>query len=671
MIDLSSLKAPGWQRIVAELNAPAPDDRVYFERLLRVLAQVSASRQAVLYVPDKSDGEDVEPRVEMVWPPSEMDKDAEQAAREAAPGGSQSEVQFADEARTAARAAFATNQARAFGLDKQEQYYGEGSASGFVLAVPMHAGGGVGGAARPNAQGVIVPVAVATLLIEPRSKDAVRSTLAMAEVLAGYVAGHFTRTALRKSMTASFSMDLATRLIAAVNTAPSFKGACMQLCNDLAKQFAVDRVALGWVNDDVVNVKAISDVEHFDHRTNMVQKLAGAMDECLDQEQPVLFPAPPDAGEGSDVLLSQAIVHAHRDLAAGNAKLRVCSLPLRDGEDVVGVVTIESATTPMDLSTIELLQAAMDLIAPMLRVRRSDDRMLALRAVHSAKKAGAWVVGSKHTVWKLVGVLAVLLTAVVCFYHTTYRPSADATLEPRIRRIVSAPFDGVVESVGDGVEPGADVPEGKLLVQLDIKELLLGLKDAEGKIEQARTQASQARNSKEPGSQGKAAQAELEAKGAEAQANMYRGRITRSRIVAPIAGTIIAGDMKDRIGSTMKTGDLMFQIAPLDDIIVTAKVDERDIALIKRAFEEGRGTGQIASKAKPDEPIDFTIERIVPLAAASEGKNLFEIRCKLRGTPKWFRPGVEGIAKFDTESKSLIWIGTRRVLDQIRLWLWW
>ena len=675
MIDLSSLKAPGWQRIVAELNAPAPDDRIYYERLLRVLAQVSAARQAVLYVPDKMDGEEVDPRVDMIWPPPAMDKDAESAAQAAAPA--QSDVQFANESRTAARAAFGTGAARAFGMENQEPtYYGDGASSGFVLAVPLHAGPGL--IPRQQQPGsAIIPVAVATLLIETRSKEAIRSTLAMAEVLAGYVAGHHARSGLRKSVNAGFALDLATRLIASVNTAPSFKGACIQLCNDLAKEYALDRVALGWVSDDVVKVRAISDVEHFDHRTSMVQKIASAMDECLDQEQPIAFPPPPEQGDGSDVLLSQAIVHAHRELTAGNAKLMVCSLPLRDvgtgedGDEIVGVITVESTAKPLDLGTIELLQAAMDLIGPMLKVRRSDDRALPARAWQSAKRSAAWVVGTKQTVWKVVGALAFLLLLFVCFYQTTYRPSAEATLEPRVKRIVSVPFDGVILKVGEGVEPGRDVVKDQMLVQLDTAELVLAQKDAQGKMEQARTQAAAARKSKEPGAQGKAVQAEQQEERAKAESDVYEYRINRSKIVAPISGTIIAGDMQDRIGSTMKTGDLMFQIAPLDDIILTVKVDERDIALVKKAFEDGNGTGDVAAKAKPEESTPFEIERIVPLAAAQEGKNVFEVRCKLKGHPTWFRPGVEGIAKFNTEKRPLIWIGTRRILDQIRLWLWW
>lgn len=685
MIDLSSLKSPGWQRVVAELNAPAPDDRVYLERLLRVLAQVSAARQAVLYIPDRVDGEEVEPRVEMVWPPTDLDKDAAEAAQNAGPAGatpaapgSPNQVLYGTEARTAARAAFSSRQARAFGLDSQEPlYYGEGSQGqqGFVLSVPMinPSGAPSGGAGRAPVGGDPgVPVAVATLLIEPRSKDAIRSTLAMAEVLCGYVAGHQSRQALRKTQAAGFSLDLATRLIASINTAPSFKGACIQLCNDLAKQFAVDRVALGWVKDDTVHVQSISDIEHFDKRTNMVQKLASAMDECLDQEQPILFPQPPATGEGADVLLSQAIVHAHRELGAGNSSLKVCSLPLRVEDDVVGVVTIESSSTgQIDLATVELMQAAMDLIGPVLKIRRSDDRMLPLRAWDSTLKAGAWVVGSKHTVWKLAGVAVLAAAVFVTFYETTYRPSADAVIEPRVRRLVSAPFDGMILSLGEGVDVNKEVKAGDLLVQLDTREYELGLADALGKVQQAQTQAAAARKAKDAG---KIAQAQEQEEQAKAEADVYRYRIDRSRITAPISGTIIAGDLKDKVGSTIKLGELMMQIAEMDDLIVTARVDERDIALVKAAFEDGRGKGEIATKGRPDDPIPFEVERIVPLAQAAEGKNVFEVRGKLKATPQQIenlRPGIEGVAKLDTEERSLLWIGTRRLMDQIRLWLWW
>ncbi|NUQ54205.1 MAG: hypothetical protein HUU19_16135, partial [Phycisphaerales bacterium] len=76
MIDLSNMKAPGWSRLVADLAAPAPDDRIFLARLLGVLGQVSTARQGVLFtIASAPKGErpdeptpDVEPKAVLVWP---------------------------------------------------------------------------------------------------------------------------------------------------------------------------------------------------------------------------------------------------------------------------------------------------------------------------------------------------------------------------------------------------------------------------------------------------------------------------------------------------------------------------------------------------------------------------------------------------------------------------
>src|SRR5262249_28719456 len=147
-------------------------------------------------------------------------------------------------------------------------------------------------------------------------------------------------------------------------------------------------------------VIAMSDTENIDRRMAMIQKVEAAMDECLDQEQPVLYPVPPAEGAGGDVLLSQAIVHSHRELGAWDASMKVATLPLRTEKRVLGVVLVETTSAgPIDLATVELLQAALDLVAPVLEIRRSDDRWLYQRAWDSAVRAGAWLVGPKHTLW--------------------------------------------------------------------------------------------------------------------------------------------------------------------------------------------------------------------------------------------------------------------------------
>jgi len=148
VIDLSSLKTPGWARIVAELHAPAPDDRTFIHKLVAVLSQVSGARQGVLFAVEAGESEATapEPRPLFVWPPA--------GAGEQTP-----EVMDAGEARSAARAAADSQQVRVFGLESgAASFYGEQQEKGYVIAAPVQSG---------TEQGAPGPKGVITLLIEP------------------------------------------------------------------------------------------------------------------------------------------------------------------------------------------------------------------------------------------------------------------------------------------------------------------------------------------------------------------------------------------------------------------------------------------------------------------------------------------------------------------------
>lgn len=655
MIDLSKLKSPGWQRVVGELNAAAPDDRTFLLRLLAVLGQVASARQAVLLsIPPAGDeGASPEPRVLSVWPPPATEPQ-------------NPSLEEGAEVRNAAQAAVESGQVRAFGLEQEETYYDGGRGRGSVVAVPL--GGAEGGSG-------VAPRLVIMLLLDSRSPQAMQTTLAIIEILAGYVHAHAARQQLKMTRAAGAALDLAGRLIAAVNNSKGFKGATLQIVNDLSRQLGADRVALGWVkgvgDSGVVRLKAVSDTEHLDRRMALSQKLEAAMDECLDQEQAVVYPPPPAQGENADALLGQAITHAHRELVAADANLKVASVPLRVDERVLGVLTVESAAEgSIDATTVELLQSAMDLVSPVLRLRRSDDRAVPVRAWHSTLSAASWAVGTRHTAWKLAGLAVMAAAVTVTFVRVPYRVEATMELRPREQRKIAAPLEGILRTLPEGIIPGAKVEEGQTLAQIDTTELRLQLAEAQGAKVQAQARADDARNQRKGADE---TQALAEVEQAEARMALLRKKIEDATITAPISGIITAGDLRERVGSALKMGDLLMEIAQLDDMIVVARVGDRDIKLIQEAHRPGEapGHGEIATKAYPARPYAFTVERIVPLAQAEQGKNEFEVYGDLAGSAGWMRPGMEGIAKFNTGDRTLIDIGTRRIRDTLRLWLWW
>lgn len=660
MIDMSKLRAPGWQRVVEELSKPAPSDGVFLSRLLAVLAQVAGARQCVVWTVIGGE-EEAEPRADLVWPPKAGHAAAEPVTARSVSGPDAAQVEHEADARAAARAAAAAQAGRVFGLDAGSELYGDDQ-KGFVVAMPSP---------RRSPQ---EPLRIVTLLLDHRSPQAMQTTLALIEVLVGYGHQHLLTQDLARTRQASAALDLAARLIASIGEAPSFNGAAMQLCNDLSRQLGVDRVALGWVrgvghSSGRVRAVGLSDTEHIDRRMAMVQKLEAAMDESLDQEQAVLYPPPPERAENeqqeADVLLAQAVTHAHRNLASADARLRVASVPLRVRDEVVGVLTVESASeqAPLTVRTVEWLQSTMDLVSPVLSVRRSDDRNLALRAVASTRKTASWAVGPRHTWWKLAGLGVFLLALAVTFIELPYRIEAPVELRARTQRVVSAQVEGVITRLGDGVERGATVEAGQVLLELDASRWELAALSAEAGIRDAQTRLDAAlREQKLP--EAEQAQAEMDAKRAELA--LAEDLISRSTIRAPIGGVIVEGDLEQRVGSQVTLGDPLMVIAQLDDMVGVARVGDRDISYITQSM-----AGSLATMAEPGERYPVSVEKIVPLARPDEGRNAFEVRVVLDEPAEWMRPGMEGLVKLDTGDRTIAWILSRRIRDTLQLWLWW
>lgn len=663
MIDLKAVKSAGWQRIVAELSRAADDERAFLPTLVASLGHVSGAKQSALLT--LSAGDDQEPRAEVLWP--------------TANGPADESLREPDVMRGCARATVEAGSTQIFGLRASEGLYSGDADAGYVMCTPI-AGGAEGQPAR-----------VVAMLLDGRSKEALQTTLAVVELLAGYAHLATARQGLARSRSAGAALDLATRLIASINSSTSFKGAAIQFVNDLSRHLKADRVALGWRSgragavrgggtDDAmvadrdsspVHVVALSDTEHVDRRMAMVRKLAAAMDECVDQEQAVVFPLPePAPGREADEVLSRAVTRAHRELAASDANLKLTSLPIRDGGETLGVVTIESAAPghTIELSTIELLQATLDLVGPVLRLRRSDDRTIPQRAVDLVRATAAWAVGPKHTLWKVAGVAVLVVMLASVLVSVPYRIEASVSLRPIEKRVIAVPFDATVREVMPSAKAGERVSAGDVLAMLDTSELELSAIEARGSVRQAEARANEAIRR---GEGAERQQAEAQAEQARARLELFEKRIRDAVIRAPMDGTIIAGDLSDRVGARLGQGEALFEIAPLESMRVIAKVDDRDIGLVNEAIREGGMLGSVATRAYPDRRFPLAVERVVPLAMAGEGRNTYDVYATLEESASWMRPGMEGLAKLEVGDRRLIWIATRRISDQLRMWLWW
>ena len=70
------------------------------------------------------------------------------------------------------------------------------------------------------------------------------------------------------------------------------------------------------------------------------------------------------------------------------------------------------------------------------------------------------------------------------------------------------------------------------------------------------------------------------------------------------------------------------------------------------------------------QPFDFTVQSVTPVANVKEGRNAFRVEALIDGGADWLRPGMEGVAKISVDERKLAWVWTRKLVDWCRLVLW-
>lgn len=445
-------------------------------------------------------------------------------------------------------------------------------------------------------------------------------------------------------------------LVAAVLEQARFQAAATAFVTELATRLACDRVSLGFVRRQRIQVRALSHSAQFGQKTNLTRAIAAVMDEALDQGVVIVYPVAPGT--------AFQITRAHEVLARQHGAGALCSVPFSHDGRMVGVLTLERpADTPFDLETVALCEAVAALAGPVLEGQRRADRWLVTKAAEALHTQLGRLFGPHYLARKLV---VVALVAVVTFFavaQTDYRVTATTVLEPAIKRAVVAPFEGYIAEARN--RAGDLVRAGDILCTLDDRDLRLQRLKWRSQKEQYVKQYQQAMAQRNA-AQTKIVTAQIEQ--AEAELALVEEQLARTQVQAPFDGVVVTGDLSQSIGSPVERGHVLFEVAPLEAYRVILQVDERDIAEVTVGQR-----GHLALSAFPTEPLPLTVERVTPVSTAHEGRNYFRVEAQLAHMPARLRPGMEGVGKIDIDRRLLVWIWTHQALDWLRLllWSWW
>jgi multidrug resistance efflux pump len=448
-------------------------------------------------------------------------------------------------------------------------------------------------------------------------------------------------------------LQLVLDLVAGAIGHERFYGAATAFVTGLSTRLACDRVSLGFLKRGRMRVRAVSHSAHFGKQSNLVRAIGAAMDEALDQGATVVYPLRP-GGEAR-------VTRAHADLARQHDGGAICTVLLAEGRSFVGALTLERpADRPFDPATVEFCEALAAVAGPVLEVQRRDDRWLVVKTAEAGRRQLGHLIGPRHMVLKLEVVGLAAVVAVLAFAEGDYRVSARSVMEARTRLAAVAPFNGYLKEAP--VRAGDVVRPNQLLAMLDDRELRLErlkwLSQAEQFVKQRDLAVA-----KRDAAAAQIAGAQIDQ--ARAQLALLDDQLSRTRVVAPLDGSVVTGDLSQSLGAPVERGQILFEVAPLADYRVVLQVDERDITDVVVGQR-----GELLLTAWPSDSVSFVVEKITPVSTAREGHNYFRVEAKLDQTPDRLRPGMEGVGKIVAGRRLFVWIWTRQAIDWVRLKLW-
>ena len=438
-----------------------------------------------------------------------------------------------------------------------------------------------------------------------------------------------------------------------VSEAPHFDEAAIRLCNEVSHQTGAMRASLGWKRNERIKLVATNHGGRIRNDTELAGSLSRAMEEALLNNTEV----------GCPPLSEDVISQQHKSHSESQGNSHLLSMPLRNGSEVVGVLTIEHPNEDgvVAQDQIDALRVILDLIAPHLDELHRRSGWIGARWWRSCRRAVRGLLGYRHTGWKLAGALLLILLVVACLVQVTHKVKAPFILKAQSSAVLTAPFGGYIERVHKKV--GQRVKEGDLLVELDQRELLLQRAEL---ISQRDRERSDARRYEAEGKLADMRLAQLAAEQAESKLRIVDPRLSRTEIRAPFDAVIVEGDLEERLASPTQAGEVLLRVVEVSDTYADLQVDERDIHFL----DAGMG-GKLAFTSRPDERFEVSVQTFEPVAQVEESGTTFRVRVMVDGqSQEWWRPGMTGTCKINAERRSLAWVWLHRTWQYLRLKLW-
>ncbi|MGE0757540.1 MAG: efflux RND transporter periplasmic adaptor subunit [Pirellulaceae bacterium] len=437
------------------------------------------------------------------------------------------------------------------------------------------------------------------------------------------------------------------QLLTSMCQCPDQRSAARLAASELQRQWGANRVAIGlrrWVRSQV-RLIGLSDVADFSTRSELVRKLEAAMDEAVWQKELVLCDENSPAERPSP--------HAHRQLRAAMGNTQVVTIPLMDRHrDCWGAVLVVGANDPGSLDAMrEFAASASQPFVSVLQLWRRTTSWPGTRLARSV-----W----GHRGRRFVALAAAgLLVLAALLWPVPYRMTCDCETQPTARRFVVAPFDSTLDEAF--AAPGDRVSQGQVLARLDGRDVRVELATAEADYQRA----SKERDTALANGQTSAAQmARLEMESLDLQIQRGRQRSQELDIRSPIDGILISGDWQRAHGARLTIGQTLFEIGPLDRMIVEIALPDEEVHLASPGSPV-----HVCMNAVAQHSWTGSLGQVHPRAEIRDGQNVFMAEMAVDNPDGSLLPGMKGTAHIRGPTRALGWNLFHKPWYAVRKWL--
>ncbi len=435
------------------------------------------------------------------------------------------------------------------------------------------------------------------------------------------------------------------------------EAAATSAANELMNQLSCERVSIGLQYKQRVKMLALSQSASYEPRSNLVRNIECAMHEAVVLQKTIIYPP---ADTAVDLLDEHAV------LSKTEADETICTVLLINNDEITGAVSFErSSKEPFNAADVKQYEEIAKLLGPVIEMKKCLERSFMIMFREDVVSAPLKRIMRPHGLKRKIAMLSVLaFLGLLSFVSGDFRITAPANLEGKVQRVVVAPFDGYIDKAH--VRAGETIKADDVLAELDDRDLRLERRKLISQREEAAKQYNKALAGLDH------AQARIyhtQVSQAEAKLALLDEQLARTKILAPFDGVVISGDLSQSLGTPVERGELLFEMAPLNDYRVALQVDERDIANVTVGQE-----GSLTLAAIPRKHFSLIVEKVSSVYRENEANAVFRVEARIVDKTETLslRPGMKGIGKISVGQRSYLWQWTRRMLGwlQLHLWAW-